>query len=149
MEKNMIERMDRRLDWLLTALAAAAALALGGFLTQLSAQTTGGFRFAGPLARVITPNGDGRNDLMFFCYDNPSDGDVSGKIYTLLGAEVASTGPRTAAAGTACPGGLLPGSAQYSTWDGRSAGSVVRSGVYVYRISAEGRTFSGTLLVVR
>lgn len=146
----MIDRIGRRTDWLLTALAAAAAVALGGFLTQLSAQTTtGGFRFAGTLARVITPNGDGRNDLAFFCYDNPSDGDVSGRIYTLLGAEVASTGPRTGAAGSACPGGLLPGSAQFSTWDGRSAGSVVRSGVYVYRISAEGRSYTGTLLVVR
>lgn len=147
----MIERIGRRFDWMLTALAAAAALALGGFLTQLNAQTTGGFRFGGPLARVITPNGDGRNDVAFFCYDNPSDGDVSGRIYTLLGAEVASTAPRmqVQAGVPACPGGLLPGSAQYSTWDGRAAGSTVRSGVYVYRISAEGRSYSGTLLVVR
>lgn len=145
----MIERIGRRMDWTLTALAAGAILALCGFLNALNAQTNGGFRFVGPLARVITPNGDGRNDLAFFCFDNPSDGDVSGKIYTLLGAEVASTGPRTAAAGSACPGGLLPGSAQFSSWDARAAGSTVSSGVYVYRISAEGRSYSGTLLVVR
>jgi hypothetical protein len=145
----MIDRIGRKADWMLTALAAAAAVALCGFFTALHAQTGGGFRFVGPLARVITPNGDGRNDLAFFCFDNPSDGDVSGRIYTLLGAEVASTGPRTAAAGSACPGGLLPGSAQLATWDARSAGSTVSSGVYIYRISAEGRTYTGSLLVVR
>ena len=145
----MNEDIVKRTDWMLAALAAAAAVVLCGFLTALSAQTTGGFRFSGPLARVITPNGDGRNDLAFFCYDNPGDGDVTGKIYTLLGAEVASTGPRTAAAGSACPGGILPGSAQFSTWDGRAAGSVVSSGIYVYRLTADGKAFTGTLLVVR
>lgn len=144
-----MNRIERRTDWMLAGLAAAAALAVGGFLTALSAQTTGSFRYFGPLARVITPNNDQRNDVLFFCFDNPGDGDVSGKVYTLLGAEVASLSARAPAAGSACPGGLLPGSAQYATWDGRSGGSVVRSGVYVYRLTAEGRAFSGTVLVVR
>lgn len=135
-----------RVDWMLTALAAATALALGGFLTELSAQGGGGFRFHGPLARVITPNGDQRNDLAFFCFDNPSDSDVSGKVFTLLGSELASLGARASTAGSACPGGFLP---QRLTWDGRAGGAFVRSGVYVYRITAEGRSFAGTLLVVR
>lgn len=143
----MSDRGLRRLrDWLLTALAVAAALALGGFLTELSAQTPGGFRFFGPLSRVITPNGDQRNDLAFFCFDNPADSDVIGKVYTLLGAEVASMSPRASTGSSACPGGFIP---QLVTWDGRAAGGVVRSGVYVYRITSEGRSYTGTLLVVR
>lgn len=124
-------------------MAAAGLLALTAL--RAGAQT-GAFKFFGPLARVLSPNGDGRNDLAFFCYDNPADGDVSGKIYTVLGSEVASTGPRGSSTGTACAGGFLP---QFSTWDGRSGGTAVRNGVYIYRITAEGRVFTGTLLVVR
>lgn len=141
-----MHRIERRTDWILAALAAAAGLALMGFLTELSAQTSGGFRFFGPLSRVITPNGDQRNDLAFFCFDNPGDSDVSGKVYTLLGGEVASMSPRSATGASSCPGGFTP---QLVTWDGRSAGTVVRSGIYVYRVSAEGRHYTGTLLVVR
>jgi hypothetical protein len=106
----------------------------------------GGFRWFGPLARVITPNGDNKNDVAFFCFDNFSDSGVSGKIYTLLGAEVAVTSPKTSAAGTSCPAGTLP---QYVKWDGTAQGTRVRSGIYVYRVEAEGRVFAGSLLVVR
>lgn len=127
---------------IMTALAGLLAL-LGA--VKIHAQS-GGFRFFGPLSRVITPNGDGLNDRIFICFDNFSDSGVNGRIYTLLGAEVASMGPKTSALGTSCPGGSLP---QFVNWDGRTAEGAVHSGVYVYRIEAEGKTFSGTLLVVR
>lgn len=128
---------------IVTALAAGLLALLGA--ARIHAQS-GGFRFFGPLSRVVTPNGDGLNDRMFFCFDNFSDSGVSGRIYTLLGAEVASAGPRTSSVGTACAGGALP---QLISWDGTANGSRVRSGVYVYRIEAEGKIFSGTFLVVR
>ncbi len=129
---------------LLAALAAALFAVVG--TTRLLAQN-GAFQFYGPLARVITPNGDGKNDVAFFCFDNFSDSGVSGKIYSLLGSEVASTSPKTSSAGTACnQSGALP---QMIRWDGTANGSRVRSGIYVYRVEAEGRVFAGTLLVVR
>jgi hypothetical protein len=93
----------------------------------------------------VTPNGDQINDRLFMCFDNFSDSGVSGKVYTLLGAEVASMSwVRSPLAG--CAGGVVP---QHAVWDGRAAEGVVRSGIYVYRIEAEGRRFAGTFLVVR
>jgi hypothetical protein len=127
----------------ITAALAAAVLALFGAV-RIHAQG-GAFRFFGPLSRVITPNGDGVNDLFFTCFDNFSDSSVSGRVYTLLGAEVASMSwVRSPLPG--CAGGALP---QFTSWDGRTAQGTVRSGIYVYRIEAEGRRFSGTFLVVR
>lgn len=121
----------------------AGLLALFGAV-RIQAQG-GGFRFLGPISRVITPNGDGINDRTVVCFDNFSDSGVTGRIYTLLGAEVASMNwVRSASPG--CAGGSLP---QHATWDGRAASGTVRSGIYVYRIEAEGRRYTGTLLVVR
>ncbi len=127
---------------IMTALAAGLLAFLGA--KRIQAQG-GGFRFFGPLARVVTPNGDGLNDRLFICFDNFSDSDVSGRIYTLLGAEVASMSwVRAPLPG--CAGGTL---AQHATWDARTTEGTVRSGIYVYRIEAEGRRYAGTFLVVR
>lgn len=130
-------------------LAAVAATVLAGMLVLAAVAGAEGtsLRFFGPTSRVITPNGDGNNDSAFLCFDNPADSGISGKIYTLLGSEVASLGPvgRSLAG---CPAGSLSPN-YYLSWDGRSNGSVVGSGIYVYRIQAENRIHSGTILVVR
>lgn len=124
------------------ALAALALLAVGVF-----AQTNT-FRFFGPLSRIVTPNGDHLNDVAVFCFDNPADSDVSGRIYTLLGTEVATLSSRLRPALGGCPTtGVFD--AQSVTWDGRSNGGAVHSGVYVYRITSELKVFSGTLIIVR
>jgi hypothetical protein len=126
----------------------AAGLAVLGF--ALSHAQSGRVRFYGPLSRVITPNGDLVNDLAFFCFENPQGSDISGKIYTMLGTEVAAIGPRrdrTGVAGVGCPASIIQ--AQYATWDGTADNVRVRSGVYVYRITSEDQVFTGTLLVVR
>lgn len=128
-----------------TMMAALAGLLVLLGAARIHAQS-GGFRFFGPLSRVITPNGDMVNDRIFFCFDNFSDSGVTGRVYTLLGAEVASMGGKTSSAGTSCPGGALP---QLVSWDGTANGTRVRSGLYVYRIEAEGKTYAGTFLVVR
>lgn len=126
-------------------LAAAALIGLASARAQSS-----GVVFYGPLSRVITPNGDHINDQAFFCFENPQRSEISGKIFSLLGAQVASVGvqnDRTALAGSSCPASIIQ--AQYMTWDGRADGVPVRSGLYVYRLIVEDQVFSGTLLVVR
>ena len=129
---------------LAAAILAVALLAVGVFAQGAS------FRFFGPLSRILTPNGDGRNDLAIFCFDNPSDSETTGKVYSLLGSEVAAMGPRLTPSLAGCPAGVFPGQSNQSlTWDGRSNGSTVRSGIYIYRITAEQKVYSGTLIVVR
>jgi len=85
--------------------------------------------------KVLTPNGDGRNDKTTFLFDNPRDASFTGKIYDRQGAYIADMVP-----------GVLANSLQ---WDARGGGNVVPGGVYVYQIRGEGKVFSGTLLVVR
>lgn len=86
--------------------------------------------------RVITPNGDGKNDSVIFTYDPGPRGVVpEGKIYDVRGGFVASMTP-----------GFVPNTL---TWDGYMNGRPVTSGVYVYQIKGDGKTFSGTIVVAR
>ncbi|OGS12465.1 MAG: hypothetical protein A2234_05630 [Elusimicrobia bacterium RIFOXYA2_FULL_58_8] len=86
--------------------------------------------------KVITPNNDTINDSVIFTLENPRASAFSGKIYDLKGAFVAE---------------MLLGTALADTleWNGRAGGSVVPRGVYVYQITAEGKTFTGTIVVIR
>jgi gliding motility-associated-like protein len=85
--------------------------------------------------RVITPNGDGRNDVTMMLFDNPRGVSVTGKIYDLRGAFVADMTT-----------GSQPNTLQ---WDGKMNGRTVTSGVYVYQVKGDGKTFNGTFVVVR
>ena len=42
--------------------------------------------------------------------------------------------------------GLVPNTL---TWDGMMNGRVVTSGVYIYQIKGDGKTFNGTIVVAR
>jgi gliding motility-associated-like protein len=87
-------------------------------------------------SRVITPNDDGRNDTLIFTYDpGPRNVQPTGKIYDLRGAVVAEMTP-----------GLVPNTL---TWNGRMNGQSVTSGIYVYKIVGDGKTFTGTIVVSR
>jgi gliding motility-associated-like protein len=87
-------------------------------------------------SKVITPNGDGLNDVWQFYYDpGPNNVTPTGKVFDLRGAYVADLVP-----------GLVPNSL---TWNGFMNGLPVRSGVYVYRITGDGKTFTGTIVVAR
>lgn len=94
------------------------------------------FDISGISNKAITPNGDGLNDTVVFVFDNPRDSAFSGKVYDTRGGFVADmrTGPVAGAS-------LL--------WDGKAGGGAVPQGVYLYKITAEGRTFTGTVVVVR
>lgn len=131
---------------------AAAGLLIAMLLAVAAFAQGASFRFFGPLSRVITPNGDlsKPNGTAIFCFDNPAQSGVSGNIFTLLGSAVATMGPVTANPPlSACPAGAIAGSGEYVSWDGRSNGAAVRSGIYVYRITAEEKSYTGTLIVVR
>lgn len=134
--------------WTMVGAGALIAMLLAVAAFAQGAQ----FRFFGPLSRIITPNGDSSkpNGTAIFCFDNPSQSGVNGNIFTLLGSAVATMGPVTAnPAGSICPAGTLAGSGEFVSWDGRSNGTTVHSGIYVYRITAEEKSYTGTIIVVR
>ncbi len=85
--------------------------------------------------RLITPNGDGKNDTMVFIFDNPQQTKVKGHIYDLRGALVAS---------------MTPGPVGNSLeWDAKAGGQPVPGGVYIYQIEAGGAVFNGTVAVIK
>ncbi len=94
------------------------------------------FDISGISNKFITPNGDGLNDTVVFTFDNPKDSAFGGKIYDVKGAFVADMVP-----------GPVGGSSLM--WDGKAEGRVVPRGVYIYQIKAEGKTFNGTVVVIR
>lgn len=100
-------------------------------------ERSGGFSAdrSGLSNRLITPNGDGKNDTMVFIFDNPQDSSVKGKIFDMRGALVAS---------------MKPGPVGNSLiWDAKSGGRVVPGGVYIYQIESQGKVYNGTVVVVR
>jgi len=90
--------------------------------------------------REITPNaGNGNNATVEFEFNNPLHSSVAGKIFDVRGAHVADM--------TAdCPD--VP-SFECLRWDARSNGHIVPGGVYIYALSAQGWSYSGTVVVVK
>jgi gliding motility-associated-like protein len=113
---------------------------LGTYQVRAQARSTSGpvFDISGVQSRVITPNGDGLNDLFVVQYDpGPDYVTPTGQIFDLRGAFVSNMVPSQAQGG-------------YSmVWDGKMNGTPVHSGVYVYRIQGGGKTFTGTVVVAR
>ena len=111
-------------------------LFLSGFLS--SDLSPAGFSFnpaSGVSNRMLTPNGDGKNDFVVFTFNNPKDSQVTGKIYDLQGRLVAEMSP-----------GPVSNSLE---WNGKAGGQAVPGGIYIYQIQAEGKTFNGTIVVIR
>jgi len=97
----------------------------------------GDLTFTGVFPRIFTPNGDGFNDKAVFHFVNPELLPISGKVFDLSGAEVASLAE-----------GIDPTS--LLTWDGKdSNGRVVPGGLYLYRIDFQGKVITGTVVVAR
>lgn len=86
--------------------------------------------------RFITPNNDGKNDSVTFTFGtNSLSAELSGKIFDMHFGFVAD---------------LVPGiNTDTLKWDAKSNGSVVKSGVYMYRLEAEGQSWTGTVVVIR
>jgi len=106
-----------------------------GLYQLRTVERTGGFAFnqAGISNRFVTPNGDGKNDAVVFTYDNPRDSSVSVRVLDRRGKIVVSD--------------LPPGPVSNSrVW---TPGAAVPGGVYFYMISGEGKTFSGTIVILK
>ncbi len=94
------------------------------------------FGQAGLSNRFATPNGDGKNDNIVFTFDNPNDVQVRGRVLDLRGRVVVSD--------------LLPGPIRNSLqWDGTANGRSVPGGVYVYQLSGDGQSFTGTVVIMK
>ena len=90
--------------------------------------------------RIITPNGDGLNDRVYFVLENPNNATVTGEIFDKDGRSVATLPDPS----------LTGGIGTTMVWDGRDRdGNVVPGGVYIYRIEGEGRKFTGTVGVAK
>ena len=99
--------------------------------------TAGDLTFNGVFPRIFTPNGDGYNDKAVFHFDNPEQLPISGSVYDISGARVASLAPGSD------PTGLL-------LWDGKDVGGrVVPGGIYLYQIDFQGKVITGTVIVAR
>jgi len=89
--------------------------------------------------RIITPNGDGFNDVAIFQFgESTLTGlDIQGEVFDVTGAKVAD---------------LKPGPDPSTTlmWDGKdNSGRTVRSGIYIYQIMIQGSRISGSVVVAR
>ncbi len=105
-------------------------------LRSVERPTAFSFDASGLSNRMITPNGDGKNDNVVFTFANPQVSAVKGKIFDLSGKYVAD---------------MVPGTGFVDTlvWDARSNGVIVPGGVYIYEITSEGKTFNGTIVVIK
>ena len=105
--------------------------------------------------KIITPGkADGRNDVFFVFYINlDSQNSLSGKIYNLMGMKVADM---TNTGGSGGPlseplGGWHPGLGS-AAWEGylkwTPAGGI-SPGIYIWQVEAEGRVYTGTVIVAK
>jgi gliding motility-associated-like protein len=85
-----------------------------------------------PEEKIITPNGDGVNDVAAFSVDNLTE-DYKIDIYDITGHRV-----KTIHTGSSL------------TWDGRDeSGKIVESGVYIYQYEVDGKRVSGFIAVAK
>ncbi|MBI4248434.1 MAG: gliding motility-associated C-terminal domain-containing protein [Elusimicrobia bacterium] len=113
-----------------------AKTALGSFPWEtVHRQSATNFDVTGVSHRVITPNGDARNDVLIIRFDNPRDSGVSGRIFDLLGGYVADMEQKR--------------SPHRVEWNGKAGGKPVKSGVYVFVLESESRRFKGAVVVIR
>ncbi|MBI3291612.1 MAG: fibronectin type III domain-containing protein, partial [Elusimicrobia bacterium] len=95
------------------------------------------FKLTRVFPRVITPNGDGWNDVVVFQVENPAADTVTGEIFDMSGAKVADLSK-------------VSNEENAFQWDGKdSGGRVVPMGVYLYQIKGGSNRFSGTVVVAR
>ncbi|MDT8287056.1 MAG: hypothetical protein RQ748_08115 [Elusimicrobiales bacterium] len=116
------------------AISLAAVLLLAPALT---AAVTVGASIA--LNRLVTPNGDSRNDKFMFKCHNPSELLVRGEIFDLKGRKVADMVRDMSAP---------LDDFYYMEWD-PNLGMRAAGGVYIYQVTAGETVLRGTVMVIR
>ena len=89
--------------------------------------------------RIITPNGDGYNDVVIFQFGEGGLGGkvITGEIFDLSGARVADIKPG-------------PDPATTLMWDGKTnSGQVVPGGIYIYQLNVNGQHVTGSVVVAK
>jgi len=90
--------------------------------------------------KIFTPNGDGKNDIVEFQYENIEGYAVTGKIFDIKGRFISNLkiGPDS----SSVSGSLI--------WDGKdSKGNICESGVYIYELQAGGEIYNGTVILAK
>lgn len=124
----MIRVRNMALSFLATILVwsfAHAATSFGGIiLTEVT-------------PRILTPNGDQLNDIVFFKFDNTLTGlPINTAIYDISGAKVGTL--------------RIDSSETALTWDGRdTSGQVLPGGIYIYSIAIGQNEATGSLVLAR
>ncbi|KAF0127545.1 MAG: hypothetical protein FD189_19 [Elusimicrobia bacterium] len=116
------------------AISLAAALLLAPAL--MAAVTVGSSR---ALSRLVTPNGDSRNDTFVFQCHNPSELLVKGEIFDLKGRKVADMTLKEIS---------LTDSYYKMEWN-PNLGMRAAGGVYIYQITVGETVIKGTVVVIR
>ncbi len=119
---------------------AAIAAAILGFSAAVFAQN---FTISAVSGKIITPNGDGKNDDFIVSFYNPQFSQISGKIFDLNGHLVATM---TSASSPLCPS---QPTLQCLMWDGKSNGQEAQGGVYVYLLQSGSEVYDGTVALIR
>jgi flagellar hook assembly protein FlgD len=102
-----------------------------------AAQAVGGVTLTEVVPRVVTPNGDLLNDVIFFKFDDSISGlPIEGDVFDINGAEVANL--------------TLNSNETALLWDGKDdTGRFVQAGIYIYSIKLGNRQATGTVVVAR
>lgn len=100
-------------------------------------ESVGGLTLLAVRPRVITPNGDGVNDVAFLVFDTTLEGlPIDSSIYDITGAKVANM--------------AIGGSADALTWNGKDGGGrAVPAGIYLYAVKIGKNVATGTIVVAR
>jgi hypothetical protein len=102
-----------------------------------SAQSFGALTLTEITPRIITPNGDLHNDVIFFKFDSSLTSiPITTGVFDITGAKIADL--------------KLGLNETALTWDGKdNGGKVVSSGVYIYSINIGNNSATGTIVVAR
>ncbi|MBI4350064.1 MAG: hypothetical protein HY550_01375 [Elusimicrobia bacterium] len=102
------------------------------------------------LNKLVTPNGDAKNDTFIFRCHNPRDSDVEGRIYDLHGREVAVMRLKQRSNGVGPSIAVDNNSGIYYDleWNPNSGGHHP-GGLYIYQVRLESKVFKGTIVVIR